>query len=55
MPNRNADNEREKYDHSGHSTQRRQESDLKAPGSSTRSVPEPGTKPRANPPITRTR
>jgi hypothetical protein len=59
MPNRNADNEREKYDHSGHPTQSRQESDLKAPGSPPRSVPDPGAKtgakPRANQQATRPR
>jgi hypothetical protein len=55
MPNRNADNEREKYDHSGHSTQSREESDLKAPGSPPSSVPESRTKPRAIPPVTRPR
>jgi hypothetical protein len=55
MPNRNAHDEREKYDHSGHSTQNRQESDLKAPGSPTRSVPDPGTKARAKAPVNRPR
>jgi hypothetical protein len=33
MPNRNAADEREKYDHSGHSTQHQQRGDLKPPGS----------------------
>jgi hypothetical protein len=53
MPNRNADNEREKYDHSGHSTQRRQEGDLKAPGSPAAPAPDRTNTPRATPPVTR--
>ncbi len=55
MPNRNADNEREKYDHSGHPTQSREESDLKAPGSSAGRVADRGAQPRANRPVTRPR
>jgi hypothetical protein len=42
MPNRNAVDEREKYDHSGHSTLRRQEGDLKAPGNESSPVPTRG-------------
>jgi hypothetical protein len=55
MPNRNTDNEREKYDHSGHSTQRRQEGDLKAPGSPAGPASDPTNTPRANQPVPRPR
>jgi hypothetical protein len=39
MPNRNAADEREKYDHSGHSTQHRQKGDLKPPGAGSAGEP----------------
>jgi hypothetical protein len=56
MPNRNTVDEREKYDHSGHSTQRRQEGDLKAPGSSSGRAPNRGKeKFPASQPVTRPR
>jgi hypothetical protein len=62
MPNRNTVDEREKYDHSGHSTQRRQEGDLKAPGSSSGRAPSRGKEPNrgkekfpASQPVTRPR